>query len=120
MSGELPASAEATAGKPAFVSVKFTPAGRTVSFLLPDLMSGTLSKNADRLEQPTLLIWGADDRLMPLETVRRAAALLPGGQLAVLAGCGHMPLIENPGEVVSLIEAFVTRRRAHVRLEAVP
>jgi pimeloyl-ACP methyl ester carboxylesterase len=94
--------------------------GKVIADLLPDLMSGTLSKDADRLEHPTLLIWGADDRLMPLETVRRAAALLPGGQLAVLDGCGHMPLIENPGEVISLIETFVTRRRARVRLEAVP
>ena len=37
MSAEDPAAGSRL---PAFVSVKFSPAGRTVSFLLPDLMTG--------------------------------------------------------------------------------
>jgi pimeloyl-ACP methyl ester carboxylesterase len=86
--------------------------------LLPDVMRSTVWKNAHLLAAPALIIWGDRDRLMPLAAVRRSAARLPAGRLEVLSGCGHMPIIEQPGAVVELVRSFLRGDRAH--LEAVP
>jgi pimeloyl-ACP methyl ester carboxylesterase len=86
--------------------------------LLPDLMVATLAENAEKLGVPTLMIYGDEDRLVPLHQVRRAAARLQWGRLEVLAQCGHMPIIEQPQVVVRLLRSFLEPRQ--VRLEAVP
>ncbi len=86
--------------------------------LIPDLMHATLAENAHKLGIPTLMIYGEDDRLVPLGEVRRAAAKLKWGRLEILPGCGHMPIIEHPQAVIRLLRAFF--EPGHVRLEAVP
>jgi pimeloyl-ACP methyl ester carboxylesterase len=45
---------------------------------------------------PTLLIWGAEDRLAPLRTAKVLAANLPDARLEVLPGVGHAPMAERP------------------------
>jgi pimeloyl-ACP methyl ester carboxylesterase len=86
--------------------------------LLPDLMHSMLAENAHKLGVPTLMIYGDEDRLVPLGQVRRAAARLRWGRLEILERCGHMPIIEQPEVVVRLLRSFFEPR--HVRLEAVP
>jgi pimeloyl-ACP methyl ester carboxylesterase len=86
--------------------------------LLPDLMMSTLADNAHKLGVPTLIIWGEQDRLVPLGAVRRAAANMQWGRLEVLANCGHMPIIEQPAATIALLRSFF--EPARVRLEAVP
>jgi len=49
-----------------------------------------------RLAQPTLVLWGREDRFLPLA---RSAVLLravPHARLVVLEGCGHLPMVERP------------------------
>jgi pimeloyl-ACP methyl ester carboxylesterase len=86
--------------------------------LLPDLMQSTLAENAHKLGVPTLMLYGDEDRLVPLGQVRRAAAQLQSGRLEILQQCGHMPIIEQPDVVIRLLRSFMEPR--HVRLEAVP
>ncbi len=86
--------------------------------LLPDLMMPTLADNAHKLGIPALIIWGDQDRLVPLGAVRRAAANLKLGRLEVLEGCGHMPIIEQPAATIALLRSFFEPER--VRLHAVP
>jgi pimeloyl-ACP methyl ester carboxylesterase len=49
-----------------------------------------------RVSQPTLLIFGADDRLVPLAAGRRAARRRPDWRFEVRAGVGHVPMLEDP------------------------
>ncbi len=44
---------------------------------------------------PTLLIHGAQDKLVPLERAQAASKLIPGARLKVFARCGHCPQIEK-------------------------
>lgn len=46
-------------------------------------------------QTPQLLIWGRHDPVIPLRVDRKAAALVPGSQLAVL-DTGHVPHVSDP------------------------
>lgn len=60
-----------------------------------------------RIEAPTLLLWGAHDRVVPLATGRRLERDMPDARLVVLAACGHVPQEERPRESLGLVEAFL-------------
>ena len=59
------------------------------------------------LDTPTLLLWGRQDRLVPLQQGRRLAALLPNAKLAVVDDCGHAPQEEQPNDTAAAILAFL-------------
>ncbi|GAA2217200.1 alpha/beta hydrolase [Streptomyces nogalater] len=61
------------------------------------------------LRVPTLLIFGQEDRLVPVSTGRRFASLLADATLVVLPGCGDFPQEEKPGEVRQAIAGFLGR-----------
>ncbi len=44
---------------------------------------------------PTIVVHGADDRLVPLAHSEHTAELIPGAQLRVLEGCGHLSLVDR-------------------------
>ncbi|RRR96768.1 alpha/beta fold hydrolase [Glycomyces terrestris] len=80
-----------------------------------------LSGRADRFRRtgalgiPTLLLWGADDQVTPIDQLDRARLLLRPEQCHVIPDCGHMAPLERPGEVAEHITAFITdhtQRRA--------
>ncbi|HEX3917658.1 MAG TPA: alpha/beta hydrolase [Caulobacteraceae bacterium] len=56
---------------------------------------------------PTLLLWGEDDELVPLPYGQAAAAAIPGSQLVVLPGVGHIPSIEAPHDFVRILTDFI-------------
>jgi len=69
----------------------------------------------DRLPQisvPTLLVWGAQDRLLPVRQAHAAAARLPHSRLHVLPECGHCPQMEKPEEFNRLVLDFLAEVRA--------
>ncbi|KAG8150668.1 alpha/beta fold hydrolase [Burkholderia catarinensis] len=45
---------------------------------------------------PTLLIWGAADRFVPVDVGRRIAGLMPHARFEAIDGCGHFPTLERP------------------------
>ncbi len=47
-----------------------------------------------RIRQPSLLLWGADDRITLLEDGTRLASVLPNARLQVYPRCGHFPMRE--------------------------
>jgi pimeloyl-ACP methyl ester carboxylesterase len=40
--------------------------------------------------EPLLIVWGGDDHLIPLPVGERMHQLIPGSELDILAGCGHL------------------------------
>ena len=57
--------------------------------------------------QPTLIVWGKEDRLLDPSWGPRFARLMPDARLALLEGCGHAPMIEKPVETARLVDAFL-------------
>jgi pimeloyl-ACP methyl ester carboxylesterase len=62
------------------------------------------------LEIPTLVVWGARDRVFPECQARVAAARLQEGSLAVVPDCGHMPHVECPDRFLAALDDFLGRR----------
>jgi len=61
-----------------------------------------------RIRQPTLVISGDDDPVVPLANGRLLAQLIPGARLHVVAGGGHLFLLEEAGTVGPVIAEFLT------------
>lgn len=56
---------------------------------------------------PTLLIWGARDRIIPLAHATDAHQAIPGSRLRVLRDAGHFPHVDEPVRVAEFIADFV-------------
>jgi pimeloyl-ACP methyl ester carboxylesterase len=61
----------------------------------------------DKIGQPTLIIWGAEDELIPLEAGRRLNSLIAGSRLVVFDKCGHLPQAEMPERFMSEVRGFI-------------
>jgi pimeloyl-ACP methyl ester carboxylesterase len=60
-----------------------------------------------RINLPVLIIWGAEDELIPLEAGRKMSSLIKNSKLVVVERCGHLPQEETPTRVVDEITKFV-------------
>lgn len=61
------------------------------------------------LRQPTLILWGAQDRLIPPEYGQTFARDIPGAKLVMFEGLGHVPQEEDPGATVATVQAFLAK-----------
>jgi pimeloyl-ACP methyl ester carboxylesterase len=66
-----------------------------------------LVDNLPSLKIPTLVVWGARDRVFPESQARDAVAHLPEGSLAVIPECGHMPHVECPDHFLAALGEFL-------------
>ncbi|MFB6286282.1 MAG: alpha/beta fold hydrolase [Candidatus Bipolaricaulia bacterium] len=60
-----------------------------------------------RLAQPTLLVWGREDRITPPTVAERFADELPDARLRFLPQCGHVPPLERPEAFGQTLAAFL-------------
>jgi pimeloyl-ACP methyl ester carboxylesterase len=79
---------------------------RTALQILPEDLD-VLSRRYGQLDVPALLLWGRQDRVVPLAVGRRLAATLPRAELVVLERCGHLPAEERPAESLAAVTAFL-------------
>ncbi|MCL4351993.1 MAG: alpha/beta hydrolase [Firmicutes bacterium] len=63
-----------------------------------------------RVNMPTLLLWGREDRIIPLEYGRIMEKSLSDAELVVIDNCGHLPHIEEPQITNQTIAEFLSRR----------
>ncbi len=71
-----------------------------------------LAKWLHRIDVPTLLVWGAHDRLFPPDYALAFQKLIPGAKLAIIPDCGHLPHVEQRGAFMVALENFFHGRRA--------
>jgi pimeloyl-ACP methyl ester carboxylesterase len=57
------------------------------------------------LRMPALVVHGTEDQLLPVENGRLIASLIPGAQLEILEGVGHMFFWERPERSAELVRA---------------
>jgi pimeloyl-ACP methyl ester carboxylesterase len=56
---------------------------------------------------PTLLIWGREDKVVPLSAAEVYRKSIAGAELAVFDGCGHRPETEKTQEFVERVQKFL-------------
>jgi pimeloyl-ACP methyl ester carboxylesterase len=64
---------------------------------------GDLRPALARLAMPVELVWGAEDRMLPVSGVALARAARPALPVHILPGVGHLPMLECPAELAGLI-----------------
>jgi pimeloyl-ACP methyl ester carboxylesterase len=63
-----------------------------------------------KIRTPTLIICGEDDRLTPVKYARFLHEKIPGSELAVIPGAGHMVMLERPVEFNRALTTFLDTR----------
>jgi len=73
----------------------------------PRFYNPDLSKWLHRIDVPTLLIWGAEDGLVPPAFGAAYRALIPGAKLVVLPAAGHAPFDEQKDAFLAAFSEFI-------------
>ena len=60
------------------------------------------------IDQPTLILWGEQDKLIPVENAYRFQADLPNDTLVILENSGHVPMEENAEESLKAFKRFLS------------
>jgi 4,5:9,10-diseco-3-hydroxy-5,9,17-trioxoandrosta-1(10),2-diene-4-oate hydrolase len=63
-----------------------------------------------RLQMPTLIVWGIEDRVLPYWQAQDALTRLKNGSLELIPNCGHLPHVEQPERFVSILGDFLGER----------
>jgi pimeloyl-ACP methyl ester carboxylesterase len=56
---------------------------------------------------PTLVIWGKEDKIVPVSAAQVYNRSIVGSELAVFEGCGHRPEIEKSQEFIDRVQSFL-------------
>ena len=60
-----------------------------------------------KINVPTLILWGAQDQLIPLAAGNKLSSLIKDSKLVVFDNCGHVPQEEMPARTVDEIMKFI-------------
>lgn len=71
-------------------------------FTIPDP-----TEELQALVTPTLILWGSEDAIIPVEQGERMAALMPIAELIILPGVGHVAQEEAPEETSRKVRMFL-------------
>ena len=60
-----------------------------------------------RVNIPTRMVWGREDRIVPVECGSLYRKAVPGSDLVVIDNCGHSPQVEKPEEFIKTALEFL-------------
>ena len=69
----------------------------------PRLHDPHLPKWLHRIDVPVKIVWGRQDKILPVGLAEPLHQLIPGSKLHVLDNCGHLPQVEKANELVEII-----------------
>ncbi len=64
--------------------------------------------NLRDITQPTLILWGDRDRIIPVEQAYFGKKRIKGSELHIFKDCGHIPFYERPEEFNKLTREFLS------------
>jgi pimeloyl-ACP methyl ester carboxylesterase len=80
--------------------------GATGKFIWPIPDKG-LKKRIHRVQAPTLLVWGQEDRLVPLLYAGEFARRLGRTRQEIVKNAGHAPHLEQPDATAEVVQSFL-------------
>ncbi len=69
-------------------------------------------------ELPVLILWGARDRIIPVEHGRRAHELIPGSRFELFERAGHFPHLDEPERFTATLEDWIATTEPSLRDDA--
>jgi pimeloyl-ACP methyl ester carboxylesterase len=76
-----------------------------------------IEQDLNKISVPALIIWGADDALIPIEAGRKMNSLIKGSKLVIVERCGHVPQEELPERVFAEMTKFIEESSQAKKLE---
>jgi pimeloyl-ACP methyl ester carboxylesterase len=73
----------------------------------PHVAQRKLTSRLGRITAPTLVVWGSDDKLLPLAYGEAYANGIPGARLVVIEKSGHLPPFEHPERFADVVLSFL-------------
>lgn len=73
----------------------------------PRFYNPQLTQWLHRISVPTLVLWGAEDKLFPAEYGSEFVKRIPNARLETFEGCGHLPHVECADRFVSTVSEFI-------------
>ena len=73
----------------------------------PYMHSLTLEPLLAGVQTPTLILWGEQDAIAPVECGELYQRAINGSRLVTVGNCGHMVEMERPGEFAGLVREFL-------------
>lgn len=68
---------------------------------------GSFAKQLPQIQQPTLIIWGQNDRILGTKAALKFEQAIPNSKLVWIEQCGHVPHLEKPQETArAILEAI--------------
>ncbi len=108
-----------------YASVRRNSPGRYLAFIRAILQFGRcepgqegqpkLTERLAEIRVPTCVIVGGQDILTPVSQSRQVASQIPGAEVYVIPGCGHITFSEKPDETAKLVGDFLRRVTAKKR-----
>jgi pimeloyl-ACP methyl ester carboxylesterase len=92
---ELAYEVASGAGKPGFLDA------------LDAIMKYDFSDRLPELSVPTLIVWGRNDRIVPVAGADEYERLIPGARKVIFEDTGHLPMLERPARFNALVEEFL-------------
>lgn len=80
--------------------------GCTAKFIwpIPDL---GLDRRLHRVTVPTLIVWGEQDRLVPVGYADEFARRIADSRVLIIPDCGHIPQVERPDALIPAVRDFL-------------
>lgn len=76
----------------------------------PYMHDPSLLSRLGHIHTPTLVIWGASDRVVDADYGRAFAAAIPDATFALIPDAGHLPYLENAASVYAALDHFVAKQ----------
>jgi 3-oxoadipate enol-lactonase len=88
-------------------AIRSAPVSSLVATLLTLASRPDFTDFVASIQVPTLVIWGAEDRVIPPERSKALAAAIPGAKGVEIPGAGHLPFLENPAAYNQAVLEFL-------------
>jgi pimeloyl-ACP methyl ester carboxylesterase len=76
--------------------------------------AGRIERDAQYINQPTLIVWGEDDQVIPIKNGYKLHESLLHSNMVVLRDCGHIPQEEKAELFTDLVSRFCHDRKGHI------
>ena len=84
--------------------------GSAIGFRPPYLYNRTLVDRLHRARMPSVVIWGAEDHMVPVAHGKTYAGKLGAATLKLIPGAGHAAHLEKPGDVLAALQPVLENK----------
>jgi pimeloyl-ACP methyl ester carboxylesterase len=81
---------------------------QTAKQIVPDDIEAVTARY-QTISVPVLIIWGADDEVVPVSVGKNFKRDIPGSELVILPQCGHIPPEEEAAETTRIVKEFLKK-----------